>query len=417
MHVEPAGDDGGTYEPVRSARQLIGLAVLASGSLFAGTMLTVVIPVLPNIAKEIAGPQANLALPTQMLIAMPMLGLVLGGLLSTVIFGRFAARTVFLGAVLLYGVIGMAGMIASTPVLIGSRLLIGMVSACIAAASTAMIGERVAPARRPRVLGFTMAGGSIGAIIAMLISGRVADISGWRSSFLIFPVFALIMFVLAISCSKPSPVRVAQTKPRPGGNRREIFALWPIFLFVIAVNLTAFTTNSQASFVLAGEGVTSSAGRAQVMSINQLMIVIAALSFPLVRSLVGARFMPALILLVMGTGLALLGVTEGMAHATLALGILGVGNGLLFPYQSSLLLQRASGAVRGQAAGLMVSSQFLADAINPIVLGPIILVLGLKHSIALIGMVALVGCAAAVVVGFRYLSNAEPVREGKLSHG
>jgi MFS family permease len=169
--------------------------------------------------------------------------------------------------------------------------------------------------------------------------------------------------------------------------------------------------------VLADEGITSSVGRAQVMSLNQIMIVIAAMSFPLVRNWVGSRFMPALILLVMGAGLVMLGTNSGLTSVALALAVLGTGNGWLFPYQSSLLLQRAPSAVRGQAAGLMVSSQFLADAINPLMLAPIIAAVGLKNTIATIGVIALVGCGCAVVFGIRYLREPEPAVEERLSHG
>jgi len=396
----------------------IGMVVLALGSLMVGAMLTVVIPVLPNIAKEIAGGEGgSVALPTQMLIAMPMLGIVLGGLLSTVLFARFSARTVFLGGLVLFGAVGSIGFFASMPVLIASRLVMGMIAACLGAASTALVGERVPEAKRPRMLGFTMAGSSVGGIIAMLISGRVADIFGWRACFLIFPCLAALMLLIAATCSVPSPHRERVAGGRAGGNWSRIMLLWPIFLFVIAVNLTAFTTNSQASFVLAGEGITSSSGRAQIMSVNQLMIVLSAIAFPFVRGWIGARFMPALILLVMGSGLVMLGTTHGTLGAAVSLALLGVGNGMLFPFQGTLLLQRASAEVRGQAAGLMVSSQFLADAINPILLGPVILALGLKSSIALVGIVALCGCACAVLVGIRYLGGLDAAPDQKLSHG
>lgn len=391
----------------------LGLGVLATGSLLVGAMLTVVIPILPNIAKELArGGSSGVA--TQILIAMPMLGLVIGGVASSLIFAHVRARTVFLGALLLYGVIGGLGYFVSMPVLIGLRLVMGAISACIGAASTALVGERVAPERRPRVLGWAMAAASVISIIAMLISGRVADAAGWRTSFLVFPGLAGILFLIAFTCTRPSPARVRQGAKSAAGNWPAVLALWPVFLFVVAVNLTAFTTNSQASFVLAESGVTTSSGRAQVMSFNQIMIVVAALAFPLVRAMVGARFMPTLILLVMGCGLILLGVTQGMTHAAIALAVLGIGNGWLFPFQSSLLLQRASGAVRGQAAGLMVSSQFLADAINPIILGPFVLTLGLRNTIAMVGALALAGCLAALVVGAR---TERALSDRRLSHG
>lgn len=398
-------------------RRFLGIAALALGTSLIGIMLTVVIPILPNIAAEaVHGSSGRFSI--QLLIAMPMLGLVLGGLLSTVLFARISARTVFLGALLLFAAVGAFGAVADMPMLILSRLVIGMICACLGAASTALIGERVTQKRRARVLGLQTAASSILAIGAMLLSGRIADAAGWRSSFLLFPAIAVVVFLIALFCSSPSPVRPkVSTLLSKGGNWPAVLRLWPIFLFVVAVNVTAFTTSSQASFVLADEGIASSVGRAQVMSLNQIMIVIAAMSFPLVRNWVGSRFMPALILLVMGAGLVMLGTNSGLTSVALALAVLGTGNGWLFPYQSSLLLQRAPSEVRGQAAGLMVSSQFLADAINPLMLAPIIAAVGLKNTIATIGMIALVGCGCAVMFGIRYLREPEPAVEERLSHG
>jgi predicted MFS family arabinose efflux permease len=397
-----------------SFRKSFGIAVLAVGSFLVGSMLTVIIPILPNIAKEVAGGNATFA--TQILIAMPMLGLVLGGLLATVIFARIPPRTVFIGALVLYGLVGAFGAIASLPLLIASRLLIGVISACMGAASTALVGERVAPERRPKVLGWAVAGSSALGIVAMIISGRVADHVGWRSSFLIFPALAAIMLVMVLTCTTPSKPR-AIAAARAGSRWNALVALWPIFLFVVLINITAFTTNSQSSFVLAENGIATAAGRAKFMGINQAMLVVAAFCFPFVRKLIGARLVPALILLAMGTGLTLLGTTQGIGAAALALGVLGIGNGLLFPYQSSLILQRATPAMRGPAAGLVVSCQFVADAINPLVLGPVIIAFGLRNTIAFVGLLALIACAGAVVVGLRYLSNAEPVRDQQPSHG
>lgn len=399
MHVDSAEDFVGEYGP-RTFLNSLGLGVLATGSLLIGTMLTVVIPILPNIAKEIPS-GGSVGLPTQILIALPMLGLVIGGVLSTMLFSHIRARTVFLGALVLYAIVGGLGYFADVTTLIVLRLLMGIISACIGAASTALVGERVAPDRRPRILGLTMAAASVISIVSMLISGRVADLFGWRASFLVFPVLAMILFAIAAFFTKPSTARVVTAKKTEVSNWQAISALWPVFLFVVVINLTAFTTNSQASFVLAEGGITTSSGRAQVMSVNQIMIVVAALMFPAVRGWIGMRFMPAMILMVMGCGLVLLGMTTSMVHAAIALAILGIGNGWLFPYQSSLLLQRASGTVRGQAAGLMVSSQFLADAVNPIVLGPLVLTIGLRNTIAVVGGLSLLGFIAALVVGAR----------------
>ena len=397
----------------KSFRRSVGTAVLAIGSFLVGAMLTIMIPILPNVAKELTGGTNTLG--SQMLIAAPMTGLVIGGLAATMIFARFAPRTVFLGALVLYGAVGLVGYVADLPTLIASRLLIGIISALIGAASTALVGERVAPENRPRVLGFAVACSSALGIVAMIISGRVADHAGWRSSFLIFPVLAALVFLIAFTCSSPS--KAGATKAAGGRyNWAALTVLWPIFLFVLLVNITAFTTNSQQSFVLAEDGVTTASVRAMFGGINQAMLVLAAFSFPLVRRLVGFRLIPALILLVMGIGLMLLGTSEGLTGVGLALGVLGIGNGLLFPFQSSMILQRAAPEVRGQAAGLAVSCQFVADALNPFALAPAIQMIGLRNTIAMVGGLALLGCVAAIVIGFRYLTNFEPVG-AQVSHG
>lgn len=387
-----------------SLRDIVGMATLSIGSFLVGAMLTIVIPILPNIARDMSGAGGagqDIGMAVQLLIAMPMLGLVIGGLGSTLLFRRFHPRTVFLGGLVAWGLVGLAGYGVSLPLLVASRLLIGMVAATIAAASTALIGERVPERLRARVLGLSVAGAAALGIVAMIASGRVADAYGWRSSFLLFPLIAAVMAVLMLTCTGPSAPRAGIMSGRTGRDWGVLMALWPVFAFVILVNMTAFTTNSQSSFVLADIGIDSAEGRARMMGINQGLIFVTAILFPFARRLVGMAMLPALILAILGVGLLLFAKAGAVPEAAAGLALLGIGNGLLFPYQSSLLLQRAAPGVRGQAAGLVVSCQFLADAINPVVLGPVIVLLGLRTAIAWVGIATLAGCAIALMQGLR----------------
>ncbi|MES2497716.1 MAG: MFS transporter [Pseudomonadota bacterium] len=393
-----AQDSVGPAAAPSTPRARIGMATLSLGTFLVGAMLTIVIPILPNIAQEIGGEDIGIAV--QLLIAMPMLGLVIGGLGSALLFRHFQPRTVFLGGLVAYGLVGVAGAFVSLPVLVGSRLLIGMIAAAIAASSTALVGERVPDQFRPRVLGLSVAGAAALGIIAMIASGRVADAYGWRASFLLFPIVAALMFLLAATCSKPSR---APERAEGGAARdwRALAVLWPVFAFVILVNMTAFTTNSQSSFVLADLGIASAEGRARMMGINQALIFLAAILFPVARRFVGMAMLPTLILGILGVGLLLFARADAVPLAAVGLALLGIGNGLLFPYQTNLLLQRAAPDQRGQAAGLVVSCQFLADAINPVLLGPVIILLGLRTAIAWVGIATLIGCAAALLQGLR----------------
>ena len=78
----------------------------------------------------------------------------------------------------------------------------------------------------------------------------------------------------------------------------------------------------------------------------------------------------------------------------IALAMMGIGSGTLFPHQSNLILARAAPEIRGRAVGLMVSNQFLADTINPWVYPPLAgAVGGLPNAIVSVG----VACAIGVV--------------------
>lgn len=397
----------------RALRDAVGLTAFTIGPMAAGAMLTVLIPILPNISKMLSNGAVG-SFSTQALVAAPMFGLVTGGLSATLIFSRFTVRSVFLTALVLYGLIGGFGAFAAPAPLIISRFLMGFVCACMGAASTAFIGDRVSPERRARVLGFQMAGSSLTAIGAMLLSGFLADRYGWQTSFLIFPAIAVIVFVTAAwgTAVRDSDTRRVPPAALGKGSFKLLGALWPLFLFVVAINIAGFTTNSQSSFVLAGEGVTTASGRAHVMGLNQIMLVIGALCFPWVRNFFTSRFMPTVVLVVMGTGLLTLGLTHGIDKATMALALLGLGNGWLYPFQSSLLLQRADPSVRAQGAGMMTASQFVADAINPLVLAPVIASVGLKPAIAMVGAVALFGAVLALFLSPKSDDDAHPVRVG-----
>ncbi|OCC24387.1 hypothetical protein MB02_07340 [Croceicoccus estronivorus] len=376
------------HEQTPPRMNIIALCALISGSFFVGSMLTIVIPILPDIADGLWDGSVG-KLPVQLLIAVPMAGLVCGGLLSTVVFARWHARTVLIGGMIVFGIAGSVGIFGNATALVVSRFIIGVCSACIAAASTSLIGEFVTEERRPRVLGAQMAGASVMGVLAMLASGAISDAYGWRASFALFPMIALLGVSGASLAPKSALVKKMPQGPSGPGLRSQLLSLWPVLLFVFLLNTTAFTTNSQATFVLADQGIGSAGGRAQIMGINQVMIVMAAIAFPVVRKWVGQKTVPIVVLFLMGGGLITLGISQSVVQAAMALGLLGIGNGLLFPFQSSMLLQHASAEARGAGAGLMVSAQFIADAINPLVLGPLILSIGLHETIVIVGIAAL----------------------------
>ena len=107
-----------------------------------------------------------------------------------------------------------------------------------------------------------------------------------------------------------------------------IFEMWPLYLFLAVMNATVYTTNSQAPFLMADRGVTTAAMRAHLQSINQIMIVTAAFAYPVTRSLLGTRWIPAFFLTMAASGLVLLGLSQNLTELVLARLLQGLGGAM-----------------------------------------------------------------------------------------
>ncbi len=376
-----------------------------------GMMLTILQPILPEIAKEVP-------VGRSMLIAMPTMGIVAGGIAAGFLLSRVSSRSIMLWMIAAFGIIGMAGMVLQGWPLLISRFLIGAVATCVSAASTTLVGEHIPPKLRPRVLGLQMAGSSLAGIVAMNISGVLSDAFQWRASFALFPAIALILLIpgslLLPASQKIKTVAANDRTAKPGW--RLLLDMWPLYLFLLAMHATVYTTNSQTPFLLADQGVTSGAVRAHLQSINQAMIVTAAFAYPLTRRFLGTRWIPAFFLTMAATGLITLGMSHNLTQVGIALALMGIGSGTLFPHQSNLILARAAPEIRGRAVGFMVSNQFLADSINPWIYPPLaVAVGGLPNAIVSVGLASAIGVVFALGYGVR-ATNA-PLPDGAKSFG
>jgi MFS family permease len=390
----------------------IAIAVLVCGPAMVGMMLTIVLPILPNIAKDVEGGR-------DVLIAMPTMGIVVGGIAAGSLLSRFSARALMLWMVAAFGIVGFAGVLLHGVGLLASRFLIGVVATCISASSTTLIGEHIPADQRSRILGFQMAGSSLAGIAAMNISGAVSDAFGWHASFFLFPVIAILILAAGLKLLPRSASPSGRGAKLAHGARphwKLLLDMWPLYLFLLAMHATAYTPNSQSAFVMAANGISKAGMRANIQSINQVAIVLASICYPFTRRLLGSRWIPAFFLTMMAIGLVLLGAAHSILMVCVALAFLGVGNGTLFPHQSSLILARAAPEIRGRAVGLMSSNQFLADSINPFAYrGLADAGIDLHDAIAGAGMLSGLGALAALAYGTR-ATNA-PIPEAAKGFG
>lgn len=376
---------------------ILTIIVMVCGPSMVGMMLTICLPILPNMVSAVDGNKAAL-------IAMPTGGIVVGGIIAGFLLSRMQARTLMLVAIALFGVIGALGFVLQGWPLLTSRFLIGVVSTWVSASSTTLIGEHIPLKVRSLVLGCQMAGSSLVGIVAMNGSAALSDAYGWHASFALFPLIAIILLIPgAFLIPASGQVRAPVTAEKIGRTGWQlIFDLWPVYLFLLVMNATVYTSNSQTPFILKDLGVASASTRAHLQSINQTLIVLSAFAYPLTRRFLGSRWIPAFFLAMAGTGLVLLGSAHSLTQVGVALAFTGIGSGTLFPHQSNLILSRATSEIRGRAVGLMVSNQFLADTINPYVYPPLaVAVGGLGNSIVAVGLACGLGVLAALTYGAR----------------
>src|ERR1700761_9583299 len=402
--LEPATAESESTLP-KGFLGILTIVVMVCGPSMVGMMLTICLPILPNMVAAVHGDKAAL-------ISMPTAGIVVGGILAGFLLSRMSARTLMLTMIALFGVIGAAGMALEGNALLISRFFTGVVATCVSAASTTLIGEHIPLKIRPRVLGMQVAGSSLVGIVAMNISGMLTQNFGWDASFPLFPSIAVILLVPGALLLPSSQVKVMSAKTSRAGWRL-ILDMWPVYLFLLVMNATVYTSNSQTPFILADQGVTDSAVRAHLQSINQTLIVLSPFAYPLPRRFLGSRWIPAFFLTMAGIGLVLLGLAHSQMQVAVALAFTGIGSGTLFPHQSNLILSRATSEIRGRAVGLMVSNHILADTINPYVYPPLAAAVGgLGNSIIAVGLACGVGMLFALGYGAR-TSNVPLTAEAK----
>lgn len=112
----------------------------------------------------------------------------------------------------------VSGLSLSYPMLLLSRLALGVVASAASPAVTSLTGDFFRPGERGRIFGYVLAGELLGVAFGFLICGNVAAWLSWRASFL---VLALLGFGLAVVLWRclPEPSRGGQSRIPIGARR------------------------------------------------------------------------------------------------------------------------------------------------------------------------------------------------------
>ena len=251
-------------------RPALALGVLSASILLDALDLSITQVALPSIQRELGLPAATLQWVATG-YALTYGGFLLLGGRAADLHGR---RRIFLGGLMLFGVMSLAaGLAPNAGLLVVARGVQGVGAALTVPAAVSIIASTFTEgAQRNRALGVFAASASAGFSVGLVLGGVLTDLLGWRWIFLVkVPIVAAVLFAALRALPGDAPVR---------GSRRAIDLAGAVtgtagvLLLVLAV--------SQAAEPAAGIGVPVAVGAAAVALLVTFVVVERRTADPLI---------------------------------------------------------------------------------------------------------------------------------------
>ena len=388
----------GLRNTISGFRDWMALSVMLSGGLMLALVVSAMSPVAHDAAVYFAK-SGDGDLIAQAIVTAPSIGIILGGPVSGWIIAQLGAKRFFLTALALFGLAGSAGLyLESATLLLVSRFVLGIATSGIVTAMITMIGATYAPAARARILGYQSASGALAGVAAIFGAGQLGEIGGWRAPFGLYLLALPIVLLGAIYLPATERPAKRTTESAPI-DYSTLIKLWPIYLMIIPMFIAVYMPNIQVSFLLRDDGVTSPATQSYVILTGAATVAIAALCFGAISRRVGNRVILLACFVFQGVGIGFMGLLHGPIPAAIGCGILGIGTGISNPLISDLLVSRTTPEVRSLAIGASYTARYSGDFLNPWIVHPLGVALGLHRAFVLVGALFLGGVGVASIFG------------------
>lgn len=402
MNANPAAGPGKTPTLFHALILLfcVCFAVLASAILG---------PVLPAMEKHFAA-VPNIQTLVPVIVTVPMLALAVFGMLAGGASDRLGRKPLLLGALALYGVAGTAPTyLESINAIIASRVFVGIAEAGIMACSTALIGDYFSGAQRDRYMALQTTIASLSAFTFNAVGGILGQ-QGWRVPFgvyaLAFVMFALVaMFIWETKGNAQAQAR-AIAGDAPGISFRPRLLAWICFAaFVLGAVFMMVPVH--LAYMLVDVGTTEPPKIGMAYAVNSLGVVAGTLLFGWVilgRFRVAAQIGIASVII--GVGFLMMAAAKDYNAMLLGGLVNGIGCGIALPTLVTWNVRELPYARRGFGLGAFFSLNFLGNFVNPLIVMPMVGVLGTRA--AAVQYWAIASLAAAVIAVAYCFVRAKP---------
>lgn len=400
--------DANPVEEQRVPGSIQGIALLLPVTL-AVMGIIVLVPVVPQMMAHFSDVPNHEVLVLGGVLTMPALGLTLFSPLVGWIVDRLGRKPVLIAAMIAYVALGTAPIfIDNLLAIIGTRVGVGLCEAGIMTASTTLLCDYFTGEAREKWLGAQTAVASLSSIVLVFAGGALGSAYGWRGPFGIYLIG--LIFVVAIIGWVWEPTRSAAARPVKPDVGRVLPApaafSWTRLIGICAITVLAsimfYLTPTQSGIALASLGVTDPLRIGVLTACAILGVPVGTLVFQVVRR------WPIMTLLflefaLIGGGFILMGKASSPAGFIAAAAINQVGSGMILPTLITWATRELSFEIRGRGTGLWTASFFLGQFLCGLVISAIAsLAGGLAAAFLLVGIVALVAAAIAVLCRFSF---------------
>jgi DHA1 family inner membrane transport protein len=209
----------------------LALATLFLGTFVLGTAELLVVGVLNLIAADL-----RVSIPAAgALVSANALGLAIGGPILTALTIKMNKRSVLIGALVLFTVANLVPVLtADYGLFVAARSVAGALQGLFIAVGFVVGTSVVPPERMGRAMSVVISGVAVSAAVGVPLGTLVGQVLGWRGSFTVVVVFALIALIAALRLIPPVP----STGGGAAGQAKYAFA--PRVLAALGLNFLVF---------------------------------------------------------------------------------------------------------------------------------------------------------------------------------
>ena len=391
-----AGDSEGTLDFTGK------LLILLSGIL-SSLCLTAINSVLPTIDKVLAHTPADHLLVKQLFggVALAMAaGAPLGGYLSD----KIGLRRTLFGASLIYVLAGTAGLyLSSLPLLLASRLLLGLAAAAIQVLGLTMVNTQLSGNARAKWMGLHVSVAIFGTLLIHPLAGLLGEIS-WRLPFALYAGGAALIVGLLFNrgegAAQAAPAQVAAKASAAAGPGMISWFPWHYLPLSMFLGAMTFLPTVSIPFQLRQQFGATPSTIAYVLTGASLLGAVMALLYGRARRLLSVHAAFAIGFAVAGTGALVAATAQSFAVLLIGLVMHSIGVAWFVPNIMTSLGSKVSKAQQGRATGLVKAAHFLAAPLAVTLVQPFVKQYG---EVIAMKTVAAIGLSMFVVMALRMM--------------